>query len=367
MAVPFLDLARLHSLIRAELDDVFDTVLAKSGFVGGSLVADFERAFADAHGRAAAAGCGSGTDAIALVLRALGIGPGDEVVVPAMTFVATAEAVLHVGATPVLADVDPETLLLTTESVAAVRTTATRAVLPVHLYGHVVPFPVLEGWRAEGLVVVEDAAQAHLASWGGRYVGEVGHGACFSFYPGKNLGALGDGGMVVSDDVGLVERIRRLRDHGRATKYEHDHVGWCSRLDGLQAAFLDVKLRHLHEWTDARRRIADSYRDEFTGFDPVRLVPWEEGAVHHLLVGRIDAARRAGFLDALRGLGIGTGIHYPVSLSKQPALLPWAQPCPEAERAAEEVFSLPMDPLMDVQDVAVVRKAVGKALGCVDD
>jgi dTDP-4-amino-4,6-dideoxygalactose transaminase len=361
MSVPFLDLARLHASIRPELDAAFDDVVTRSGFVGASAIAEFERAFAKAHGRAGAAGCGSGTDALALALRALGVGEGDEVIIPAMTFVATAEAVVHVGATPVLADVDPETLLLAADTVAAVRTAATRAVIPVHLYGHVVPFSLIEAWRADGLFVVEDAAQAHLSSWDGRMVGEAGNAACFSFYPGKNLGALGDGGLVMSDDEDLLERVRRIRDHGRATKYEHDQIGWCSRLDGLQAAFLNVKLPHLAGWTEGRREAAAAYAKHFAALDGVRLVPWNDGAVHHLLVARVEASRRAQVLEALGVAGIGTGIHYPVALSKQPALAAWAHSCPEAERAADEIFSLPMDPLMTADDVATVCEAVEKA------
>ncbi len=354
--IPFLDLTRLHGSIRAELAEAIDGVLERSSFVGAGPAREFERAFGAAHRRRAAAGCGSGTDALSLALRAVGVGAGDEVVVPSMTFVATLEAVVHIGATPVIADVDRDTLLLTPEAVAAVRTSATRAVVPVHLYGHVVPVEHIRDWRDGGLLVVEDAAQAHLGSDGAVPVGE-GHAACFSFYPGKNLGALGDGGAVLSDDEGVIDEVRRLRDHGRRTKYEHDEIGWCSRLDGLQAAVLEVKLRHLPAWTAARRAVAQQYLDLLGD----RLVPWREGAVHHLLVSRVRDGRRAAVADRLRAAGIDTGVHYPVPLSQQPSCRPWARACPHAEQAAVEVLSLPMDPLMTADQVERVAAVFATA------
>ncbi len=361
MTVPFLDLGRLHRSIAAELEEAFHRVVAGSAFVGAGPTAAFEQELATAHGRVAAAGCGSGTDAVTLALVAAGIGPGDEVVVPAMTFVATAEAVVHAGATPVVADVDRASLLLTGGAVDAVRTDRTRAVVPVHLYGHVVPFDAIEAWRGEGLTVVEDAAQAHLATWRGLPVGSAGTAAAFSFYPGKNLGALGDGGAVVSDDPALIDRVKVLRDHGSAEKYRHDVIGWCSRLDGVQAAWLSVKLRHLPEWTERRRRLADRYRELLPDGLPV---DWEDGAVHHLLVVRVPAADRTRIMADLGAAGVQTGIHYPVALSRQPALARWTpRPCPAAERAASEVLSLPIDPLMEDEEVDLVVAALVAALG----
>jgi dTDP-4-amino-4,6-dideoxygalactose transaminase len=289
---------------------------------------------------------------------AAGVGPSDEVVVPAFTFVATAEAVVHAGATPVLADVDPTTLLLTSEGLDAVRTPKTRAVLPVHLFGHVTPLDELDAWRADGLVVVEDAAQAHLASWRGRPVGTAGQAACYSFYPGKNLGALGDGGLVAGDEA-LVDTVRVLRDHGSRTKYEHAEVGWCSRLDGLQAALLAVKLAHLPAWTEARVSLAERYAERLP---EDLLVPWEEGAVHHLLVVRVPAERREGIRAALLDRGVESGIHYPGALSTQPSMRPYCRPCPAAEHAASEVLSLPMDPLMTFDEVDEVAEVLGQVL-----
>ena len=270
---------------------------------------------------------------------------------PAMTFVATAEAVVHVGAVPVLADVDPETLLLDPASVAEVRTDKTAAVMPVHLFGHVVPFDQIEAWQASGLRVIEDAAQAHLATWQGRSVGSAGDAACFSFYPGKNLGAFGDGGAVITKDAVTAGRVAKLRDHGRESKYLHDEIGWCSRLDGLQAAVLDVKLRHLPEWTAQRQVLAERYRERLGD----RLVPWEDGAVHHLLVMRVDPNDRDRLLEALRAEGIGVGVHYPVALTQQPSLTAYLRtPCPHSEAAGASVLSLPMDPLMTLSQVELV-------------
>jgi dTDP-4-amino-4,6-dideoxygalactose transaminase len=358
MSVPFLDLSRLHESIRPAVDEAVDRVIRNSGFIGGAEVANFERAFAAAHGGGDGVGCASGTDALTFALRALGVGPGDEVIVPSMTFVATAEAVAHVGARPVLADVDPATLLLHRAGVEAVRTERTKAVIPVHLYGHTVPFDEMREWRNSGLIVVEDAAQAHLATWRDEFVGSAGHAACFSFYPGKNLGALGDGGMILSDDEEMLGRARMLADHGRTSKYLHDEVGWCSRLDGLQAALLNAKLAHLPQWTEGRRAVAEHYDKVLP--DGL-LVPWDPGAVHHLLVVRVDD--RESVQSALRADGIGNGIHYPVALSQQPWLRDLGgRSTPAAEQAADEVLSLPMDPLMSTAEVELVAESLERAL-----
>ena len=358
MSIPFLDLGRLHDSIRDELDEAIDRVIRTSAYIGGGEVQAFEADFAAAHRIDHAVGCASGTDAISLSLRALGVGEGDEVVVPSMTFFASAEAVTHLGATPVIADVDPTTLLLTPETVDAVRSPRTRAVLPVHLYGHVVPFDHLAEWRDAGLFVVEDAAQAHLATWKGEGIGSVSHATCFSFFPGKNLGAMGDAGAVATDDAVLAATIRKLRDHGRTEKYVHDELGVSSRLDGLQAAVLGVKLRHLDGWTDARRALAEQYRERLGD----RLVPWDDGAVHHLLVCRVPAAERDRIQTTLAASGVATGVHYPVPLSRQPGLAPFVRECPASEIAAGEVVSLPMDPLMSEGQVTTVCDELTAAL-----
>lgn len=358
--VPFLDLGSLHQAMLEELKDEFVEVVRGSAFVGGPQVKRFEEEFAAAHGRAYAVGCASGTDALALSLRAVGVGPGDEVVVPSMTFVATAEAVWHAGATPVIADVDAETLLLSPALVDDVRTDRTRAVVPVHLYGHVVPFEHVEQWNTAGFAVIEDAAQAHLASYKGQVVGTAGTATCFSFYPGKNLGALGDAGAVVTDDEAVADQVRRKRDHGRTEKYVHRELGYSSRLDGLQAAMLRVKLPYLRRWTEARRVVASLYRERLAPLSArgIDLIPWEDGAVHHLLVVRLRDRDRDEVQRRLRELGIGTGIHYPVTLSQQPSLSPWHRPTPEAEAAASSILSLPMDPGMTATSVDRVVEAL---------
>lgn len=346
--VPFQDLARLHDSIGDELRTAVDGVIARSDFVGAAVTTSFEAAFAHAHEVDHAVGCGSGTDALALALRALGIGPGDEVIVPAMTFVASAEAVVHVGADPVLVDVDSNSLLIDPGSVDSAITSRTRAIMPVHLFGHIVPFDLIDSWRARGLAVVEDAAQAHLGSWHGRSVGTAGDAACFSFYPGKNLGALGDGGAVVTNRADVADGVARLRDHGRRSKYLHEEIGWCSRLDGLQAAVLETKLRHLPQWTAQRRVLADRYEERLGR----RLVPWEDGAVHHLLVIRVDPVERDSIADGLARQGVRSAIHYPVALTDQPSLARWVDhPTPNAAAAAGSVLSLPMDPLMRLSEV----------------
>jgi len=348
--VPFQDLGRLHESIAEELNDAIQRVLATSSFVGAASARSFEEAFAAAHGVDHAIGVGSGTDALALALRALGIGPGDEVIVPSMTFVASAEAVVHVGATPVIVDVDPVTLLIDPDAVAEARTPRTAAVMPVHLYGHVVPLDTIRAWQSDGLKVIEDAAQAHLASWNREGVGTVGDAACFSFYPGKNLGAMGDGGAVITQSSEVAARVAKLRDHGRESKYLHSEIGWCSRLDGLQAAVLEVKLRHLPEWTESRRVLAERYLERLGD----RLVPWQPGAVHHLLVARPGVDAREGLRDELAARGIGVGVHYPVALSGQPSVAEFARATPVAEAAADSVLSLPMDPLMRLSEVELV-------------
>lgn len=352
--IPFLDLSRLHATIFGELQKAFEQVVEDSSLVGADSCRDFELAFATAHGQQNGASCGSGTDALVLALKALGVGIGAEVIVPSMTFVATAEAVTHVGATPVVADVDPSSLLLTRESVESVMTRKTRAVIPVHLYGHPVPFDLLRSWREQGLIVIEDAAQAHLASWEGMSVGTAGDAACFSFYPGKNLGGLGDGGLVIAHDQQVTDRILRLRDHGSSSKYVHVEPGWSSRLDGMQAALLLVKLRHLQDWTDSRRRLADLYRGRLEDVVGIELVPWEDGAVHHLLVAQVPANHRDSIRASLQDVGIDTGVHYPIPLSLQPWLQNSVSRSPSSEKAADQVLSLPMDPLMTEDEVQQV-------------
>lgn len=362
--VPFTDLAATTREVRDAVGDAWQHLLETSSFVGGQAVDSFERAWAAYCGTSDAVGVGNGTDAVRLTLAALGIGAGDEVIVPANTFIASAEAVVLVGAEPRFADVDPATLLLSPDTLRAAITGRTRAVLVVHLYGQVPDMDSLGRAAAEaGLAIIEDAAQAHGAAWRDRRAGAMGRAGCFSFYPAKNLGAFGDAGAVVTSDAGLAQRIRCLRDHGRAAGSHERHkiVGTNSRLDAIQAAVLTAKLVKLEGWTQARRSIAARYRDAFTD-GPVQLVdelPSGRGA-YHLAVVR---ARDRGIVrQRLKSLGIETRIHYPLPCHQQVPYRGYASGrLPVAEQAAAEVLSLPIFPQMTDAQVARVCEAVHRA------
>ena len=347
--VPFTDLAAMTREIRSAVDQGWNRLLESSRFIGGGAVDQFERAFARYCGVDHAIGVANGTDSLQLILMALGIGPGDEVIVPANTFVATAEAVVMAGATPRFADVSPRTLLLTPESVAAVTTGRTRAIIVVHLYGQMPDMDALSRTAQRcGLYLIEDAAQAHGASWRGRRAGSIGTAGSFSFYPGKNLGAFGDAGAIVTGDEELATRIRVLRDHGRTpgSHYAHEAVGMNSRLDALQAVVLSAKLERLDAWNESRRSIIARYRAAF-GSGPIRLVEDEPGArgVYHLAVARVPDRTRV--QAELASLGIDTGIHYPIPCHRQEAYRRFAgEPLPVSEAACDEVLSLPIFPHM---------------------
>src|SRR6266849_5329434 len=320
MNVPLVDLGAQYATIAHEIDGALRRVLDKSDFVLGAAVREFEAAFASYCGVPHAIGVGSGTDALFLAMRALNLGPGDEVIVPAMTFVATAEPVMYCGARPVFVDVRPHDLLIDAAAVEAAITPRTRGIVPVHLYGMPADMDTLCAIaRRHGLWLLEDAAQAHGATLHGRRVGGFGTMACFSFYPGKNLGAYGDGGLVTTTDPGVVERTRRLRNYGERAKYDHVVKGGNSRLDGLQAAFLSVKLRHLPAWNEARLRHADMYSVELEG---VGDLAWQKRStssthVYHLFV--VETAERDALRDFLTERGIQTGIHYPIPIHLQQA------------------------------------------------
>jgi dTDP-4-amino-4,6-dideoxygalactose transaminase len=351
--VPFLDLIGVNAEVREDLDLAWKRVLEHGRFVGGPEVGAFESEFAQACGTAHAVGVANGTDAIELVLLALGFGVGDEVIVPANTFVATAEAVRAVGARVRFVDVLPDTLLIDPDAVAAAVGPRTVAVLAVHLFGQMVDVDRLAAvTERHGLALIEDAAQAHGARFAGRRAGSVGRAATFSFYPGKNLGALGDGGAVVTDDAALAERVRSLADHGRSRTHRdrHELVGRNSRLDTVQAAALSIKLPHLDAQNAARRRVADHYRRSLPpSVAFVAQHPLAE-CVHHLAVVRV--ADRAAATAALDAAGIGWGVHYPVPCHLQPAFLSdGAEPLPVAEAAARVILSLPMSPVLLAEQV----------------
>ncbi len=363
--IPFLDVAAMTREVRDSVDLAWRRVLSSSRFIGGEAVAQFEAAWAAYCRVPHAVGVANGTDALQLTLTALGIGPGDEVIVPANTFVATAEAVVLAGATPRFADVCPDTLLLTPGCLEAAITSRTRAVIVVHLYGQMPDMTALgQAAGKAGLAVIEDAAQAHGAAWQGQPAGSIGVAGCFSFYPGKNLGAFGDAGAVVTADAGLAARIKVLRDHGRAagSHYRHEQVGTNSRLDALQAAVLTVKLTRLDAWNTTRRSIAARYHTAFASSParPVAEVPGMRG-VYHLAVVRVPD--RAQVQKQLAVMGVETQIHYPIPCHQQAPYQRFAdRPLPAAERCAGEVLSLPIFPHMTDGQVAQVCDAVQAAL-----
>jgi dTDP-4-amino-4,6-dideoxygalactose transaminase len=304
---------------------------------------------------------GSGTDALRLALTALGVGPGDEVVTPAFSFVASTSTILMTGATPVFVDIEPETFALDVGAVERAITGRTKAIVAVHLYGHPAAMDRLAALaRAYRLAVVEDAAQAIGATWDGRPVGAWGDVACVSFYPTKNLGACGDGGMVLTAREDLAVHLRRLRHHGDSGRYHHVELGWCSRLDELQAAVLRVKLRRLAEWTVTRRRIATRYRTLLGGLPLV--LPTERAAAHHVYhLYTVRHPRRDALARALAEEGIGTAVHYPIAIPEQPMFGRGGERWPEARRAAAEVLSLPCFAELSDEEVETVGAAVRRA------
>jgi dTDP-4-amino-4,6-dideoxygalactose transaminase len=353
--VPFTDLGAMARQVWPDIEAEFVAALLDARYIGGAAVARFEQRWADYCGTGHAVGVGNGTDALQLVLHALRIGAGDEVIVPANTFIATAAAVVRAGATPVFVDVDDDTLLLTPETVRVALTPRTRAVMAVHLYGNMPDLTALAALcEGAGLHLIEDAAQAHGAAWEGRRAGSFGIASCFSFYPGKNLGAFGDAGAVNTDDADLADTIRALANHGRANgdHYHHTYVGGNSRLDTLQAIALTGKLAHNDAWTDSRIAMAERYRKNLAAVPGLRIPEVDPRArhVYHLMIVRVAHRDRVQQLLAARG--VATGVHYPVPCHVQPPLRRYAtRALPVAERAAGELLSLPLYPHMTTDQV----------------
>jgi dTDP-4-amino-4,6-dideoxygalactose transaminase len=364
LQVPFLDLSATTGEVRPEVLTRWAELLDSNDFIGGDAVTCFEREWAGYCGTSHAVGVGNGTDALQLTLRALGIGPGDEVLVPANTFVATAEAVVLAGAAPRFVDVELDTLLITPEIIEESATAKTRAVVIVHLYGQMPDMDrIMSTARRLQLYVVEDAAQAHGATWGSRRAGSFGVAGCFSFYPAKNLGAFGDAGAVVTSDPILAESVRSIRDHGRPRSGHYDHIclGSNSRLDALQAVVLSEKLRRLDSWNRARRALMGAYQ-ELLDQDVVTMVQECPGGtgVHHLAVARV--AHREGVRADLAAVGVATGIHYPTPCHLS---LPFKHfshdPLPTVELAARQVLSLPIYPHMPMEMVEKVATAINRS------
>ena len=370
MRVPFLDLKAHHAPIRNELDAALNDVIDAAAFAGGRFVDTFEKDFAAYCGSNFAIGVGNGTDALWLTLLALGVGPGDEVITVPSTFMATAEAISFCGATPVFVDINEQTYTLDPSQLESAITSRTQAIIPVHLFGQMADMdPILEIARRNGLPVVEDACQAHGAFYRGRRAGTFGVAGCFSFYPGKNLGALGEAGAIISDSSEIHDETKMLRDHGQSRKYHHARIGWNARMDGIQGAALSVKLKHLDRNNALRRAHAGLY-DRLLRDTPQIITPWcarWNQHVYHIYAVRVPQRDRV--LQALEGKGIGCAIHYPVPVHLQEAYRSLGYrpgSFPVAERCAEQFLSLPMYPELTEEQIHTVVKELKACVGRVE-
>lgn len=372
--VPFVDLTWQNRPLHPEITQAIQTVIDRGDFVLGKALAEFETAFAQACGVEYAVGVASGTAALALALQAYGIGAGDEVLVPANTFVATLMGVIQAGAKPILVDCHLDTALIDLSAAARAITPNTRAILPVHLYGQMVSPQQLQDFaRSYNLIIFEDAAQAHLASREGYRAGSVGVAAGFSFYPSKNLGAFGNGGMLVSNDPEIIKKARSLRNYGAPSKYFHTDIGTNSRLDSIQAAILNVKLPHLQGWNRSRHRAARQYDQLLAPLADKGILPirdeTETGHVYHLYVIRIlphCPVDRQQLQQELTAVGIQTGIHYPIPCHLQPAYrhLGYQQgDFPNSEILCEEILSLPMYPGISKEQIETVVEQITSIIG----
>ncbi len=367
MKVPFLDLKAHHAPLTEEFDRAIREVIESSAFAGGPFVERFEEEFASFCGSSYAIGVGNGTDALWLALLALGIGEGDEVITVPNTFIATAEAITYCKARPVFVDVDPDTFTMNPAELEKSLTKKTKAIIPVHLFGQPADMdPILEFARANGLFVVEDAAQAHGAQYKGQKAGTMGDAGCFSFYPGKNLGAFGEAGAVVTNDPELRKQIQMLRDHGQSRKYYHSTMGWNCRMDGIQAAILSIKLSHLDKANSLRRKHALEYNQAFAGIDEV-LTPFEAKYARHVYhVYAVRVQERDAVLRHLQEKGVGYAVHYPVLVHLQEAgrNLGYTKGAfPIAEKLADEFLSLPMFPELTEEQIEYVGRCVSETVG----
>jgi dTDP-4-amino-4,6-dideoxygalactose transaminase len=361
--IPLIDLKAQYLTIKPEIDSAIQRIINDSSFILGSEVVEFEKEFAQFIGAKYAVGLASGTAAIQLALRACGIGHGDEVVTTPFSFFATGEAIINVGARPVFVDIDHETYNIDPNQVEDAITRRTKAILPVHLYGHPCELgQLLEIANRRNIYLIEDAAQAHAAEYDGQRCGSIGHLACFSFFPGKNLGAYGDAGAVTSNNKSLIQSVRKLRDHGRISKYVHDEIGFNERMDSLQAAILRVKLPHLLDWTNKRRNNATLYRKLLSSGDII--LPTElPNVIHNYHLFVIQSKKRNKLLTFLRNHGIAVGIHYPAPLHHQPAYLKLGYKniqLPISELVAKKVISLPVYPELPISSVKRICQLVNE-------
>jgi len=367
--IPLVDLKAQYNRIKPEIDAAIATVIENTRFIGGKELTEFETAFAAYQSTDYAIGCASGTGGIFLVLRSLRIQPGDEIITTPHTFIATVEPIEEIGAVPVFVDIGPETYIIDPSKIEAAITPRTRAIMPVHLYGQMAQMDIItEIARKHNLYVIEDAAQAHGAIYQGKKAGQWGDAAIFSFYPGKNLGAYGDGGAVCTNNAELAKKIAKLRNHGRTDKYSHDVIGYGERLDTLQAAILNVKLKHLNDWNTARRAHANYYNERlklFPGITVPTVLP-ESESVFHIYCIRVDE-KRDEILKELKNRGIGAGIHYPIPLHLQPALAHRKDKhFPQTETIADHIISLPIYPEMTKEQLDEVIRALQDSLEAVN-
>lgn len=366
MNIPFLDLKVQYQQIEAELKPILEEIMVNGAFIGGPQVAAFEMEFAAFCGAGHCVGLNSGTDALRFALMAAGIGRGDEVLTVPHTFIATTEAISQAGARPVFVDIDPTTCCIDVNQIKHRLSSRTRAIVPVHLYGQTADMdPILEMARQHRLVVIEDACQAHGAIYKGRPAGSMGVAGCFSFYPGKNLGAFGDAGAVVTDDETLAHTIRMLREHGQSRKYYHDMEGYTGRLDAIQAAVLRLKLNHLPEWNRKRRANAALYNKLLSNVSGVTVIQESEFAqsVYHLYVILVDD--RDGLQSFLAEKGVATGLHYPLPLHLQKAYTSMGfkkGDFPVSERTAERLLSLPMYAELTAEQIGHVTTCIAEYL-----
>lgn len=366
MKVPFLDLTSHHAPLRDEFDRAIAAVIDSAAFAGGPFVEKFEADFSAYNNSLFAIGLGSGTEALWLALLACGVGQGDEVITVPTTFMATAEAITFCGARPVFVDVSDSTYTMDPAGLEEALTSRTKAIIPVHLFGQPADMdPILEFARKHDLFVIEDAAQAHGAEYKGRKAGTLGDAGCFSFYPGKNLGAFGEAGAVVTDDVELQEKIRVLRDHGQTRKYHHNMIGWNCRMDGIQAAVLRIKLRHLDAGNSRRRAHALQYNEALADLDEL-VTPSEASFARHVYhVYAVRVQERDGVMGLLAEKGIQCGVHYPIPVHLQKAYqnLGYAVgDFPVSERTALEFVSLPMFPELSEAQIEMVAASLREAV-----
>ncbi len=365
--VPLIDLKIQHQSIASEVETAIKKVCDNTAFILSDEMKQFESEFAAFCGSKYGIGVANGTEALFLALLALCVGSGDEVIVPANTFIATAAAVSHTGATPVFVDCDPETYCIDPAKICSAITDKTKAIMPVHLYGHPADMDaIMNIARGSGLKVIEDCAQAHGTHYKGKQVGSIGDAAGFSFYPSKTLGAYGDAGMVMTNSDEVADKLKLLRDNGRTTWYEHSIIGYNSRLDGLQAAILRVKLKYLDKWVEGRRSHAKQYQEALSGIDGLVLPIEKPYAQHSYYVYVVRAANREDFMAKLKENGCGCGIHYPLPLHLQPAfsfLGGKEGDCPVAEEYAKQIVSIPMFPELTPEQmneaIEVIKQGAG--------